>query len=108
MLSWERAIYTQYISPKTPSPTIATYACKRKGNCKRQKGSEQLRTIKKPFGMLLKPASNEIAYLRKHVTKYKHMRKWMVEFLSKSKRRGIEIDRVNSIHITKLSSYCNF
>ena len=26
--------------------------------------------------------SNETVTLRKHVTKYNHMRKWMVEFLS--------------------------
>ena len=38
---------------------------------------------------------------RKHVTKYKDMRKWMVEFLRKIEGRGIKIARVNSIHITK-------
>ena len=32
--------------------------------------------------------SNEIMTLRKHVAKYKHMRKWVVEFLSKSESRG--------------------
>ena len=45
--------------------------------------------------------SNETVTLRKHVTKYKHMRKWMVEFLRKIENRGIKIDRENSIIITK-------
>ena len=45
--------------------------------------------------------SNETVTLRKHVTKYKNMQKWMVEFLRKFENRGIKIDRVNSIHITK-------
>ena len=44
---------------------------------------------------------NETVTLRKHVTKYKHMRKWIVEFLSKSESRCNEITRVNSIRITK-------
>ena len=52
--------------------------------------------------------NNETATLRKHVTKYKRMRKWMVEFLSKSDCRGIKIDRVYSIRITNLSIYFNF
>ena len=38
--------------------------------------------------------SNETVTLGKHVTKYKHMQKWMVEFL-------IKIARVKSIRITK-------
>ena len=50
--------------------------------------------------------SNETVTLRKHVTKYKHMQKWMVEFLCKSESRDI-IDLVNSICI-KLSVYLNF
>ena len=37
----------------------------------------------------------------KHVTKYKYMRKWMVEFLSKSQSRVIKIARVNAICMTK-------
>ena len=45
--------------------------------------------------------SNETVTLRKHVTKYKNMQKWMVEFLRKYKGRGNIIARVNSIHITK-------
>ena len=45
--------------------------------------------------------SNETVILRKHVTKYKHMRKIMVEFLRKFENRGIKIARVNSIRITK-------
>ena len=39
--------------------------------------------------------------LTKHVTKYKYMRKLMVEFLSKSQSRVIKIARVNSIRMTK-------
>ena len=34
-------------------------------------------------------------------TKYQHIRKWMDEFLRKNENRGIKIDRVNSIRITK-------
>ena len=37
----------------------------------------------------------------KHVTKYKNMRKWIVEFLKKFENRGIKITQVNSILITK-------
>ena len=52
--------------------------------------------------------SDETVILRKHVIKYKHMRKSMVEFHSKSESRGIKIDRVDSIRITKLSIYFNY
>ena len=45
--------------------------------------------------------SNETATLRKNVTKYKHMQKWMVEFLIKFENRVIKITRANSIRITK-------
>ena len=45
--------------------------------------------------------SNETATVRKHVTKYKNMRKWMVECFRKFWNRGIEIARVNSILIQK-------
>ena len=44
--------------------------------------------------------SNEIATVRKLVTKYKHMQKLMV-FLGKFEFRGNKIARVNSIRITK-------
>ena len=44
---------------------------------------------------------NETLTLTKHVTKYKYMRKWMVEFLSKSQSRIIKIARVNSIRMIK-------
>ena len=44
---------------------------------------------------------DETVTLTKHVTKYKYMRKWMVEFLSKSQSRVIKIIRVNSIRMTK-------
>ena len=45
--------------------------------------------------------SNETVTVMKHVTKYKNMRKWMVEFLRKFENHGIKIARVNSIRITK-------
>ena len=45
--------------------------------------------------------SNETVTLKKHVTKYKHVWKYMVEFLSKFENRNIKITRVNSIRITK-------
>ena len=44
---------------------------------------------------------NETVTLTKHVTKYKYMRKWMVEFFIKSQSRVIKIARVNSIRMTK-------
>ena len=45
--------------------------------------------------------SNETATVRIHVTKDKHIRKWMLVFLGKFQNRGIKIARVNSTHITK-------
>ena len=45
--------------------------------------------------------SNETVTLRKHVSKYKHMQKWMVEFNRKFENPGIKIERANLIHITK-------
>ena len=39
--------------------------------------------------------------LMKHGSKYKNLRKWMVEFHRKSERRGDKIARVNSIRIIK-------
>ena len=44
---------------------------------------------------------DETVTLTKHVTKYKYMRKRMVEFLSESQSHVIEIARVNSIRVTK-------
>ena len=44
---------------------------------------------------------NETVTLTKHVTKYKYMQKWMIEFLSKSQSRVIKFDRVNSIRMPK-------
>ena len=57
--------------------------------------------------------SNETVTLRKHATKYKSMRKWMLECLQKIENRGIKISRVNSILITKsinllLITFCKF
>ena len=45
--------------------------------------------------------SNQTMTPRKHITNYKNMQKWMFEFLKKFENRGIKIDRVNSILITK-------
>ena len=45
--------------------------------------------------------SNEAVTLKKHVTKYKNMQKWMVEFINKSEIHDDKIARVNSIRITK-------
>ena len=45
--------------------------------------------------------SNETVTLRKHVMKYKNMRKLMLEFLRKFEDRGIKIARVNLILINK-------
>ena len=44
---------------------------------------------------------DETVTLTKNVTKYKYMRKWMAEFLSKSQSRVIKIARVNSIRMAK-------
>ena len=45
--------------------------------------------------------SNETVTLRKHLIKYKHKRKFMVEFLRKFENRDNKIARDNSILITK-------
>ena len=45
---------------------------------------------------------NETVTLMEHVTKYKHMRKLMVEFLRKFENRRIKIARVNLIRINKV------
>ena len=52
--------------------------------------------------------SNETATVRKHVTKYKHMRKFMLVFLGKFENHGIKIARVNSIRITKSLNLLKF
>ena len=44
---------------------------------------------------------NRGQHSNEHVTKYKNMRKWMVEFLTKSESRDDKIVRVNSIRISK-------
>ena len=45
--------------------------------------------------------SNETAIFRKHVTKYKNIQKWMVEFLGKFENRGVKIARITFILINK-------
>ena len=55
-------------------------------------------------GEIVRPCdrrSNETVTLGKYVTKYKNVRKWMVEFLKTFKNRGIKSARVNWILITK-------
>ena len=44
---------------------------------------------------------SETMTLMKHVTRYKYMREWMIEFLSKCQSFGIKFVRVNSIRMTK-------
>ena len=53
-------------------------------------------------------AQNETASVRKHVTKYKNMRKLMLLFLGKFENRCIKIARVNSIRITKYINLLKF
>ena len=45
--------------------------------------------------------SNEAVTLRKYVSQYKNMRKWVVEFLRKFENRGIKISRVDLVLVTK-------
>ena len=45
--------------------------------------------------------SSEVVTLRKHVSKYKHMQKWVVEFPRKFENHGIIIARGNLIRITE-------
>ena len=45
--------------------------------------------------------SNEAVTLRKQVTKYQHMQKWMVEYLRKFENRNIKIARLTQIRATK-------
>ena len=51
--------------------------------------------------------SNETVPLRKHVTKYKNMRKQMVEFLRKFKNRGIKLLELIRFLTGNLSIYSN-
>ena len=49
--------------------------------------------------------SIETVTIKKHVTKYKSMRKWMVEFLRKFENRAIKSGRDNSIFITEFYKF---
>ena len=49
--------------------------------------------------------SIETVTLKKHVTKHKNMRKWMIEFLKKFEKRAIKSGRDNSILITKINQF---
>ena len=59
--------------------------------------SDGKRNFSRPCGRHV----NETVTGRKHVTKIKNMRKWMVEFVRKFENRGIKIVPYNSILITK-------
>ena len=48
---------------------------------------------------------NETVTLRKHVTKYKNVRKWMIIFCKKLRIVALKLLRVNSILITKSINY---
>ena len=52
--------------------------------------------------------SIETVTLRKYVTKYKNMLKWILEFLMKFENRVIKIGLDNSILITKISQFTVF
>ena len=52
--------------------------------------------------------NNETLTPRKHVTKYKNMRKKMVEFIRNSQSRGNEIAQVNSICVNKFINLISF
>ena len=43
----------------------------------------------------------------KYVAEYEQMWKWMVESINKFQRRGIKIDRVNSIRVAKSMIFFN-
>ena len=51
--------------------------------------------------ILLGTVSNETVTFGKQVSKYRNMRKWMIEFLRKFENRGTKIARVSSIFIAK-------
>ena len=53
--------------------------------------------------------SNETMTVRKHVTKYKHIREWMLVFPGKFEKRGIKICSVlTQLASPNLSIYFNF
>ena len=52
--------------------------------------------------------SNKAVTLGKHVTKYEHMRKWIVEFLRKYESSDDKIARVTQFASPNLSIYFNF
>ena len=45
------------------------------------------------FDLVTDTCSSETVTVRRHISKYKNMRKWMVEFLRKFENRGIKIAR---------------
>ena len=72
-----------------------------KGTCSNLSHSIYIKLVKGDllYDLLTGTATNP--WLRKYVTKYKKMRKSMVEFLKKYESRGYKIARVNSIRIRK-------
>ena len=52
--------------------------------------------------------TGEPVTLKRHVPKYKNMRKWMDKFLRKSESLGDKVARVNSIRITKSINFFKF
>ena len=54
------------------------------------------------------PAQQRNRESQEHITKYKHIRKWMVEILRKLENRGIKIAQVNWIRITKSINLLKF
>ena len=52
--------------------------------------------------------SNGTVTLRKNISKYKNVRKWMVEFLRKFENCGTKIKRVNSLLMIKINKFTVF
>ena len=49
--------------------------------------------------------SNDTVTLRKYVTKYKHMRKWMVEFFRKFENLGIKLLELTQLISANMPNY---
>ena len=75
-----------------------------------QRFCSNLSVSKEPklFELVTDTSWDETVTLTKHVTKYKYMRKWIFEFLSKSQSRVLKIARVTSIRMTKSINLFNF
>ena len=83
-------------------PRVAvSLLCRSQGRTISSPFSNYIGIIWNTFDTACNRHSNETLTLGKHVTKYKNMRKWKVEFLRKFENRGIKFSRVNSILIIK-------